>query len=435
MYNYMGQSPGILWDPSIIHRAVHPTAYLMNTKKFLVFLYALLLCTGCVQQGFLALEPSRTLIARQTPFISNPPTSTNFPISTVTPVLLHPSPTPIFDVVIDNVTTGRQGQIYASGFGTSGDDIRHYAQWNNTKWSALGNGFQTAGNTLIADSAGHLYTETLTSSAQGQATAIMRWDGSRWEDITGNFSKVIDALKVERISSNIPVLALAVDGEDNLYAAGVFYYPTADHTGEIPMGYVAKWNQKNWTILGQGFDRLNVFNFVVSATGDGYISGEQSFTPEGNSGYLAKWDGEKWTQLNTGKLFSAQILSVEKSGRLYAYSQANIIAYWNGTHWTTIADQLGGEAPAVYDMAVDENGLLCIGGSFESVNGIPARHIACWNGGAWQALREEANERVNALAFGPGGDLFAVGFFTEAGGLSTYHIARWDGKIWHVLGP
>jgi hypothetical protein len=188
---------------------------------------------------------------------------------------LLPSPTPIFGVAIDNVAISQQGQLYASGFGTLGDDIRHFAQWEGAKWIALGNGYSTAGNTLVADGAGHLYTEILTASEQGMATAIMRWDGEKWEDITGNFSIVVDALKAGRISSNIPVVALAVDGEDNLYAAGMFYYPTADHTSELPMGYVAKWNQENWSVLGQGFDRLNISSLAVSVTGEGYISGEQ----------------------------------------------------------------------------------------------------------------------------------------------------------------
>jgi trimeric autotransporter adhesin len=45
------------------------------------------------------------------------------------------------------------------------------------------------------------------------------------------------------------------------------------------------------------------------------------------------------------------------------------------------------------------------------------------------------NERVNALTFDPGGDLYAVGFFTEAGGLPADHAARWDGETWQALGP
>jgi len=406
--------------------------------KSLVFLYILVLCTACAPQGLPTVEPSPILITTQPSLATTKPTSTSFLASTTTPTLLLPSPTPIFEVRIDNVATGQQGQLYASGFGTLGDDVRHFAQWDGAKWIALGNGFPTAGNSLVADGSGHLYTEILTDSKQGTATAIMRWDRTRWEDITGNFSIVVDALKAGRISSNVPVVTLAVDGEDNLYAAGMFYYPTADHTDELPMGYVAKWNKETWTVLGQGFDKVNVSALAVSATGNVYVSGEQPLTPERNSSYIAQWDGEKWTEINTSKLPTSRNIALDKSGLLYASGPLNapggFVAYWDGTDWITITDQLEGEAPAIFDMVVDANRHLYIGGSFESVNGIPARNIAYWDGTLWHSLGDGVNRQVDALAFDPSGELYAVGFFTEAGDLAAQHVARWDGETWHALG-
>ena len=201
------------------------------------------------------------------------------------------------------------------------------------------------------------------------------------------------------------------------------------------MGYVAKWNTETWTALGQGFNKVNIFALAVSATGMVYVSGEQPLTTEGNSSYIAQWDGRRWTQINTSKLNTSLHLASDKSGRLYACDQSNVIAYWDGINWTIIADQLGGEAPAVFDIAVDANDHLCIGGSFVSVNDIPARNIACWDGRLWHALGNGVNERVEALVFDQDGELYAVGFFTEAGGLLAHLIARWDGEIWHALGP
>jgi hypothetical protein len=347
--------------------------------------------------------------------------------------------------VIDNVAAGKQGQLYASGFGSLGDDTRHFAQWDGAKWIALGKGFQTAGNVLAVDGAGHLYTEILADSEQGRATAIIRWDGDKWEDITGNFGNAIDALKAGRVSSNVPVVTLAVDGEDNLYAAGSFYYPTADHSEELPMGYVAKWNKETWTVLGQGFDRVNIFSLAVSAEGRVYVSGEQPRPPEGEltiNGFIARWDGKTWTQIGTSKLNSClntRSLAVDQAGGLYAscmWSEAGeLIFYWDGADWTSINERLEGDAPAVYQMTVDKNGHLYIGGSFEAVSGTPARNIAYWDGNSWHGLGDGVNERVNALAFDPGGDLYAVGFFTKAGDVPADHAARWDGETWHALAP
>jgi len=407
--------------------------------KSLIFLCMLVLCTACKSQDLAEAEPSGTPIATQPSIISSQPASTLFPTLTATPALLLPSPTPIFDVVIDNVEISQQGQLYASGFGTMGDDIRHLAQWNGAKWIALGNGFSTAGNTLVADGAGYLYTEILKDSEQGMATAIMRWDDDKWEDITGNFSIVVDALKPGRLSSNIPVVALAVDGEDNLYAAGAFFYPSADYTAEFPIGYVAKWDQDTWTVLGKGFDNVNIFALAVGESGNVYVSGEQPLTTEGNSSFIAQWDGEKWTRINTNMPNISLHLALDKFGHLYAAGQLNrpggFIVSWNGTDWITKTNRLEGEAPAVFDIAVDANDHLCIGGSFESVNDIPVRNIACWDGSLWHALGNGVNKQVDALAFDPGGDLYAVGLFTEAGGRPAYQVARFDGKAWYALGP
>ncbi len=409
-----------------------------KNMKSLIFLSILVLCTACTSQGLPRIESSPTLTVVQLSPAATKPVSAFSPTSTV---MLTPSTIPVFDVVIDNLAIGQQGQLFASGYGNELQQIpqQQLAQWDGAKWIALDPGFQPAGNVLAVDRAGRLYVEVLTNSQQGMSNAIMRWDGVKWEDITGNFSDEVDPLKAGRISSNIPVVALALDGEDNLYAAGAFFYPTADHTNEFPMGYVAKWNQGTWTVLGEGFDKVNIFALAVGATGEVYVAGEQPLTPEGNSSYIARWDGEKWTQIDTSKLNTSRYIALDKSGGLYVGSLSSepsgYINYWDGTDWRTITTQLGGEAPAIYDMAVGANGQLYISGSFESVSGIPARYIAYWDGSLWQALGEGVNKQVHALTFDPGGNLYAVGLFSEAGGRPAQHIASWDGDTWHALGP
>lgn len=401
--------------------------------KPIIFLCILVICTACAPLSPSTVEPSPTFTATQPSRVTTEPTTTPLIVPTATPTLLHPSPTPLFDIVIDNVATGQQGQLYASGF-SGQDNLRHYAQWDGAKWIELGNGFNTAGNSLAVDSAGNLYTEILKDSQQGIATAIMSWDGTRWEDITANFSIAVDALKAGRVSSNVPVMALAIDGVDHVYAAGAFYYPSADHTEELPMGYAIMRDKETWTVLGQGFDRANIYALTASATGNVYVSGEQPQT-----GFVAQWDGENWTQISTDKLNSCLLvthLALDKDEGLYASCRwsepGEPIFYWDGTDWMTISEQLEGEAPAVYDMAVDGNGHLYIGGSFDSVSGIPARNIAFWDGDLWYALGDGVNERVNALAFDSSGELYIVGFFSEAGGQPAYHAAMWDGEAWHA---
>jgi hypothetical protein len=348
--------------------------------------------------------------------------------------------------MIDSVVINRQGTLYAGGYGASWDGSKYFAQWDGAKWIALGTGVASAGgNPLVVDSANGLYTTIITDPDQGYATAMVRWDGAGWEDITGNFSTVVDALQAGRISSNIPVEALAFDGEDQLYAAGSFQYPSADHTMEWPMGFVAKWDKEAWTVLGHGFDQVHIYAMAVSPAGKVYASGEQPRIPageDGPAGFIAEWDGETWTEIGTSLLdpcSNIRNLALDKTGGLYVscvWSESGEpIFYWDGTDWITITDQFQGDAPALYDLVVAENRHLYIGGSFDGVSGVPARNIAYWDGNVWHALGEGVNGQVYALAFDPGGELYAAGLLMGVGGQYGGLAARWDGKTWHALGP
>jgi trimeric autotransporter adhesin len=413
----------------------------MKDRRFWILLYILVLCTACGPLGLPAAEPSPTGIPTQTPHATSQTASVVLPTGTSTPML--PTPTPMFEGIIDSVAIDQQGTVYAGGYGASWDGSKHFAKWDGEKWIALGSGVASAGsNPLVADSANGLYTTIITDPDHGYTTAMVRWDGAGWEDITGNFSTVVDALQAGRISSNIPVEALAVDGEDNLYAAGSFQYPSADHTMEWPMGFVAKWNKEAWTVLGQGFDQVHIYAMAVSEAGKVYASGEQPRIPAGPAGFIAEWDGETWTEIGTNKLdpcLNIRNLALDKAGGLYASCRLNgagePIFHWDGTDWTIITDQLQGEAPAVYDLVVDDNGHLYIGGSFDSVSGIPARNIAYWDGNGWHALGEGVHGQVYALAFDAGGELYAAGLLMGAGGQYAGLAARWDGETWHALGP
>ena len=417
----------------------------MKKKHFWILLYILVLCTACGPLGLPAAEPSPTRIATQPSHTPAETASVVHPTGTSTPML--PSPTPMFEGIIDNVTVNSQGTLYAGDYGASSDGARHFAQWDGEKWIALGNGVASAGgNALLVESSNGLYTTMITDPDQGYATAMVRWDGAGWEDITGNFGTVVDALQAGRISSNIPVEALAFDGEDHLYAAGCFQYPSADNTMEWPMGFVAKWDQETWTVLGHGFDQVHIYSMAVSTAGKVYISGEQPRIPageyDGPAGFIAEWDGKTWTEIGTSQLDTCsniRNLALDEAGGLYAScipsEGSEPIFYWDGTDWSTITDQLQGEAPSLYDMVVDENGHLYIGGSFDAVSGVPARNIAYWDGNVWHALGEGVTGQVYALAFDPKGDLYAAGLLMGAAGKYRGLTARWDGETWHALGP
>jgi len=81
-------------------------------------------------------------------------------------------------------------------------------------------------------------------------------------------------------------------------------------------------------------------------------------------------------------------------------------------------------------LAVDARGHLYAGGAFTSVEGVPAAHVAEWDGRRWTSLGTGLDGTVFSLACDRDGNLYAGGLFTVAGGTGARFIARWDGRAW-----
>lgn len=75
------------------------------------------------------------------------------------------------------------------------------------------------------------------------------------------------------------------------------------------------------------------------------------------------------------------------------------------------------------------NGNLVIGGKFTHAGGLPANHVAMWNGSSWQALGAGFDADVWALTV-YNGKLIAGGDFVFSGTNEVKFIAEWDGTEW-----
>ena len=198
-------------------------------------------------------------------------------------------------------------------------------------------------------SRGNLYTDVLVTPDSGlPETVVMCWDGSSWSALEGDLSSLVDTLAKGR-DSNILINDLVVDGQDQLYAGGYFYLIQSDRY----VGYVARWNGSNWTLLGSGMNH-KVYDLAVDGQDNIYAGGE--FTSAGGV-------------------------------------PANRIAKWDGVSWSALGSGLGGEAPIIADMEADKRGNLFVTGQFESAGGVPIQLIAMWDGASWKdpAPRENSS--------------------------------------------
>ncbi|MCC6678602.1 MAG: hypothetical protein IT436_15825 [Phycisphaerales bacterium] len=111
---------------------------------------------------------------------------------------------------------------------------------------------------------------------------------------------------------------------------------------------------------------------------------------------------------------------------------ARHIAAWDGTAWSGLGTGLDGPVAAltVYD------GRVIAGGRFSIAGGTPAFGVAAWDGAAWHPLGggiTGQDDSVTALAV-LDGRLIVGGSFAQAGGVTACNIAAWDGVQWHALG-
>jgi hypothetical protein len=108
---------------------------------------------------------------------------------------------------------------------------------------------------------------------------------------------------------------------------------------------------------------------------------------------------------------------------------ANHIAKWNGSYWSALG--IGADAN-VYAIAVNGSNVYA-GGSFTSIGGTAAKYIAKWNGASWFDLGGGATNVVQSIA-ASGSNVYAAGNFKKMGGIVVNGIAKWDGASWSSLG-
>ncbi len=255
--------------------------------------------------------------------------------------------------------------------------------------------------------------------------------------------------------NEIRALAVLDDGTGGgsaLYAGGNFW--TA---GGVPANYVAKWNGTAWSALGAGMNgAVNALAVFDDGSGDGpalYAGGQ--FTSAGGvpANYIAKWNGTSWTDLDFGTNDDVFALAVFDDGSgaaaLHAGGDfttaggvpANHIAKWNGQDWSALGSGVSHSALAltVFDDGSGSGPALCAGGAFTTAGGGPANYIAKWNGRDWSALGSGMSNNVYALTvfddgLGGGPALHAGGAFTAADGAPANRIAKWIGASWSALG-
>jgi hypothetical protein len=332
--------------------------------------------------------------------------------------------------------------LYAGGefFSAGGVPAIALAKWDGTSWSALEvelDGFSVAALTVFDDGSGSgpaLYVGGNFTKAGGiLVNGVARWDGSGWSALGAESTSGAGAFAVFDDGSGKPAL----------HAAGRFATG-----GGVTQASIGKWDGSSWSALGRGFDGavLALTEFVDGAGRPALVAGGFFTNASGvAANRIALWDGSGWSPLGFGMNGSVLALAVFDEGNgsgpaLFAAGSFTFpgfcIARWNGATWSHVG---GGAQAGVLALAVFDDGsgpALFAGGRFFIH---PGSHIAQWNGSSWSNVGIGVSYDVHALTVfdagtGRGPALIAAGSFSYAGGMPASHIAQWDGSTWSPLG-
>ena len=105
----------------------------------------------------------------------------------------------------------------------------------------------------------------------------------------------------------------------------------------------------------------------------------------------------------------------------HAYLVARLAGVWQG---------FGSASFPIRVLKVHPNGDVYAGGDFLNIGGVACRHVARWDGTAWNILGGAGNDidngTVYAIAFAPDGDVYIGGTFTTVGAVTMNRLTRYQ---------
>lgn len=236
-----------------------------------------------------------------------------------------------------------------------------------------------------------------------------------------------------------------------------------------------------WSSMGSVTGGFGVYSIVRGLDGLIYVGGD--FTPAPAAG-VASWNPltSTFSAMGTGAaggfvyqlavMPNGDIVAVGTFTSMGGVANTNKIARWNGSAWQSIsASFVGTELRCA---VVGPNGILYVGGSGFTINGVAVNNVAQYNPatGVWSAVGAgtvagvtslaisgssiyaavEANGvyrstggnfssigaatggDANSLAIDARGFVYAGGSFTAIGGVTAARIAYYNGVTWFPLG-
>jgi len=297
------------------------------------------------------------------------------------------------------------------------------------QWAPLpGAGMAIGANSLTVTPNGDLYMVGWEDPVTFEVGAS-RWDGTSWTHWPNVF-----------VNKLVWASAALLDGR--VVAAGELVAPQSTYCP------VVVWNGSTWGPLAQAGSQQFTYPsdavcLTVMPNGDVVAGG--SFQFPNQSVDIVRFDGSQWFALparpgNSSVGVVRGLANGDLVAGSYVNSSTSVVHRWNGSSWTlfgTFGPRPQSSGADIHGICELPDGRIAVTGFFGSVDGVPARCVAIYDGTNWSALgagiagSSTYGQTVQAL---PNGDLLLGGFFSNVGGVAAANIARWNGATWSALG-
>jgi hypothetical protein len=321
------------------------------------------------------------------------------------------------------------GVMHVGGsFTTAGGlPASHLARWNGNGWSTVGGG-SVGGVLAMTEFMGGLVVAggfSQPTFGVQPAVNIVRWDGMSLTPFGAGVNNQVNALK----GFKYPGLF----GSYELIAGGYF-----TQAGGVAANRIARWQAgefnpfpgPDWEPMGAGMDgavlAIERYNGATYAGGNFWASGAVALAN------IGRWNeaSQAWENIvgSDGPVYALKAYG----GYLYAGGSFTAIggvstgglARYNGSTWSAVGGFFLG---SVYSLEV-YNGVLAIGGDFTGINFSP--DLAYYNGFSYGTFGTGGSNVAVTILHANGSRLYVGGTFTTAGGVPANHVAYWDG-VWH----
>jgi hypothetical protein len=259
-----------------------------------------------------------------------------------------------------------------------------------------------------------------------------------WDDWDGGFNRA-NQMVLSDVNQNI------------IYIGGTF-----TQLGSVPVltnrfGYYDIATQSYGTLFAGAGANNTVNDVVVRSNGDVWICGSFTSIDGVASTYIAVYveSTGTWTPAPFVLPGTAYGMAIDHENNfLYVvgtdggggYVYQVYLPTLATTDFTSVARAVGSTAQC-YDVVVNKDGSITVGGSFTSINGVSANSIASHTNGVgnWVSLGDgltlaSGNPFCSSMLYGDDGILYVLGYFDTADNISAENIASYNGTAFGAMG-